>query len=92
MATDVGDILGGAIHFAAFFVAARLDSKAVITDVGEAIMHDDVAAGIGVQGVGVRGVPRIDDFAVTDVDMLAVEQMDGPEGELMKLGPSMRTS
>ncbi len=70
---------GGAIHFATFFIAAGLDSERVIAHVGKAIMHHDVAAGVGVQGVGVGRIGRVDDLAVTDVDVLAVEQVDGPE-------------
>ena len=78
--TEVGDIFGGAVQLPAFFIAAGLDSEAVITHVGKAIMHHDVAAGVGVQGVGVGRIGRVDDLAVADVDVLAVQQVDGPEG------------
>ena len=86
MATEVGDILGGTIQFPAFFIAAGLDSEGVITHVGIAIMHHDVAAGVGIQGIGVGGRGWVDHFAVTDVDVLAVKQVDGPEGGIDEVG------
>ena len=80
MQAEVGDIFGGAIQFAAFLIAARLDSEAIITHVGETIMHHDMTAGVGVQGIGVGRCGRVDHFAVTHVNIFAVKQVDGPEG------------
>ena len=82
----VEDILGGAVGGTAFFIAAGLDAKAIIADIGEAIVDDDVFAGIGVEGVGVGRGGRIDDAAVADVDVFAVEQVDGPEGGVCEGG------
>ena len=50
---EIGDVFSRTIYFPAFFIAAGFDSESVIPHVGKTIMHDDVAAGVGVQSIGV---------------------------------------
>ena len=87
VATEVRDVLGGPIHFAAFFVATGLDAKSVIADIGVTIVDEDMTTGIGVERVGIRGSWWIDNTTVADVDALAVEEMNGPEGRIDETGP-----
>jgi len=92
VAAEVGDILGGAIHLPAFFIAARLDPESVVTHVGKAIMHQDVAAGVGIQAsvLGESGGLMIRQLPTSMFSLYS--RMMAQKGELRKLGPSMRTS
>lgn len=79
MAAEVGDIFGRTVHFPAFLITARLDAEGVIANVGKTIMHQDMAARIGVQAIRVGRIKRGNQPAVADVNVLAIKQVDVPE-------------
>jgi hypothetical protein len=79
------DVLGGAVDAQAVGVLAGLDGDAVVAVLDVDLVDMDVFGGVDVDAVGAGDVVVGDDAQVVDLDVLAVEDEEAPDGLVVQV-------
>ena len=64
-----------------------LQCDAIITNMDEAVLHQDIGRTFDVYAIGVRSISRILYGKSTQSDMVREERVDRPEGAVLDLHP-----